>query len=96
MSTMTFSICNFLVIFVANVHGAIVKIPACSESTQLIPEQVQAPLDAHNLHRSQASNRDAANMVKWNGMIYWHPVHKMLLSRAQRNGFWGTEMKKHL
>ena len=64
-----YNISNFLLIFsvISNVHCAIVKREACSESTQLTPAQKQAALDAHNHHRSQAGGTGdaaAANMLK--------------------------------
>ena len=60
------SICCVFVIFsvISNVHGSVVKREACSESTQLTPALIHAALDAHNHHRSQAGDGDAANMVK--------------------------------
>ena len=75
MSNMMSSICSFLVIFsvIYNVHSS-VKRTTCNERTELTSEQIQAALDAHNHHRSQAS--DAADMRK----LVWSD---RMASRAQ-------------
>ena len=67
-----YSICSFLVIFsvISNVHSSDVKrTTTCNEPTELTSAQIQAALNAHNYHRSQAG--DAADMLKlvWNDQI---------------------------
>ena len=59
-----YSICSFLAIssVISNVHGSVVKRTVCSEPTEFTSEQIQAALDAHNLHRGLAG--DAADMLK--------------------------------
>ena len=57
-------------------QGAIVKRAACTGPTQLNAAEIQAALDAHNLHRGQAGNGDGANELK----LVWNDE---LASRAQ-------------